>query len=99
MASVGVDPAESGLPVEGIEGTIVGQWYLGNFDSHVDPAWPFFVRSNLGQEDGTVLRIYAASYAGATWLEGGTATVSGDVIESDEDSGIPLLSTLILVAD
>ena len=100
VASVRVDPSEAGLPIDGVEGTVVGQWYLGNFESTVDPAWAFEVANDFGLDAGTSLRIYGANYDEKAWVEGGTATVGDDgVTTSDSGSGIPMLTTLLLVAD
>ena len=85
--------------MEGIEGTVVAAWYMGNFDSHLEPAWSFVVGSDYGLTEGTSLRIYTADYAAAGWHEDGTATVTNGQIVSDEGSGMAYLSHLILVAD
>ena len=99
LATVAVDPNTSGLPIEGLEGTPVAMWYLGNFDSHADPVWPFSVNNpDLNLTEGTQLNIYGADYGNKEWKPSGTATVDAEgVIHTDTDSGISLLTTLILV--
>lgn len=98
LAGVEVSP-EGALPFDGIEGTVVAMWYLGLFEGELDPVWPFTVADTYGLSEGTQLRVYAASYNDFAWLDGGTATVGADAIKTDEGSGIPILTTLILVAD
>jgi len=72
-------------------------WYLGTWNTTVDPAWSFRTTEDSGLEPGTELKIMAADYLGLQWIDGGTATVQGDgTIESNAGSGIPMLSTLVL---
>lgn len=98
LAGVEVSP-DGTLPFDGVEGTVVAMWYLGLFEGELDPVWPFAVTDTYGLPEGTQLRVYAASYNDFAWLEGGTATVGADAITSDEGSGIPILTTLLLVAE
>ncbi|MGB0640321.1 MAG: hypothetical protein ACPGTU_13350, partial [Myxococcota bacterium] len=73
-------------------------WYLGNWNTKIDPVWSFSVDSLDGVTAGDSLRIFGGDYLGIEWLDGGTATVAEDgSIQSDEGSGIPFLSTLLLV--
>ncbi len=98
LAAVAVSP-EGSLPFDGIEGTVVVMWYLGLFDAEIDPAWPFSVGDSFGLAEGAQLRIYASSYDERTWLEAGAAAVGATTITSDDGAAIPVLTTLILVAD
>lgn len=96
LASVKVTREESGLAFEKLPEEIVGIWQLGAFEAHISPAWSFSVQ-NSGLDAGTQLRVFNASYEAKEWLEVGTATVSDSgVIESDDGTGIQLLSTLVL---
>jgi hypothetical protein len=101
-----VAPFEWGLPIdddklpEGDQGgTLVAMWYLGQFDVHVTNPWPFTATNDYGLEPGTQLDILVMDYGHQAWAMGGTATVSkdGKMIASDAGSGIPILSTLLLV--
>ncbi len=99
VATTEIDPSAGGLPVEGISGTVVAMWYTGNFDSHLTPAWSFETTSDYGLDDGTVLKIYTADYADASWHDDGTATVTDGKVVSDEGSGASYLATIILVQE
>ena len=39
VQSVKIDPAAMGMPFQGVDGTIVGAWYLGQWNSTTDPRW------------------------------------------------------------
>ena len=98
LAGTKVDPAVAGIPFDGITGTVVGMWYLGNYDSHISPAWGFTLTDTLGLAEGAVVQLYVGNYEEATWTPAGTATVTGGALVSDADSGISILSTLLFVA-
>ena len=100
IASVAVDPFEAGLPLNGIEPEqIVGMWYLGTFDAVVSPLWTFEFH-NAELPAGTTLKILTGSYSDRKWVDNGTATVGEDgVVRVDGDSGISILSTLLLIKD
>ena len=100
IAAVDVDPMESGLPLFGIDtDKIVGMWYLGAFDAEISPMWSFEVYET-GLPAGTTLKIMNASYSDRKWLDVGTATVADDgVLYTDADSGLSVLSTLILIEE
>ena len=83
---------------DGITGTVLAMWYLGNYDGHISPAWAFTLTDTLGLTEGQSVEVYAANYEEATWTPAGTATVNGGVLVSSEGGGIPLLTTLIFVA-
>jgi len=106
ISGVTMDPLTAGLPLDLTDGLpedfeggqVVALWYLGVWNTVVDPAWSFRTTSDSGLEPGTTLRILSGDYLGLSWVEGGTATVQGDgTIASDSGSGIHLLSTLVLV--
>jgi hypothetical protein len=100
FAGVEVNPATSGLPMDGITGAVVAMYYLGNFESHVEPAWAFSVSGLTDLPEGTVLRILVADYDNLQWADAGTATVDASgTATSDAASGISILSTLLLVAE
>jgi hypothetical protein len=98
IASVHVDLASSGLPLEGLDSEkVVGVWYLGSFNADIYPLWTFEVH-DTGLPEGTKVDILNGSYADSAWLETGTATVDADgTVRADLDSGISILSTLVLV--
>jgi len=98
MASVSVDPAASGLPLDMFTGEVVAMWYLGPATAKVGP-WAFSV-DGLGLAEGTQLRAYNASYYDFTWIDLGTVTADADGnLSSDDGVGIAHLSTLILVEE
>lgn len=99
--SVNMTPEESGLPLDQFQDrTIIGLWYLGPFETHFAIPLPFTLNneqtSNL--ELGTQVEIYNASYDNQEWSLAGTATISETgSLSSDVDSGISILSSLLLV--
>jgi len=101
-----VAPFEWGLPIDDDKlptddqgGTLVAMWYLGQFDVELANPWPFTATNDYGLAAGTQLDILVMDYGLQAWTVGGTATVSkdGTMIASDAGSGIPILSTLLLV--
>jgi hypothetical protein len=98
LSGVTMDPATAGLPLELTGGQVFAMWYLGTWNSEVDPAWPFRTTANSGLPPGTVFTILSADYLGLGWRDDGTATVQGDgTIASDPGSGVTMLSTMVLV--
>lgn len=98
IASVHVDPVESGLPLDGLDAEkVIGVWYLGSFDADIYPQWGFEVHGT-DLPEGTKVDILNGSYADSEWLKTGIATVETDgVVGVDLDSGISILSTFVLV--
>lgn len=96
VASVQVDPATSGLPLDSLPEDIVGLWQLGAFEAHISPSWPFTIE-NSSIAPGTQLRVFNASYEEIMWKEVGTATVddNGNIV-SDDGTGIEILSALVI---
>ena len=70
---------------------------LGNFDGELAPPWPFSTTSTYGLAEGSQVEVYALDNVSKSWLPGGTATVGADGITTDAGSGLPRLTTLILV--
>jgi len=100
VATVEVDPATAGLSWDGLDGSPVAMWYLGNFDSTVDPPFPFTTESTYGLDVGSKVNIWSTSSEEHAWVSGGTGTVTEDGIVTDGGSGIRKLTTLVLtVAD
>lgn len=97
VATVEIEPALAGLPPDGMPGTPVAMWYLGNFDAEIDPPWGFTTSSTYGLAAGTTVDVYTLDNIGKEWLAGGTATVGADGITTDAGAGLPRLTTLILV--
>ena len=64
-------PEDSGIVLEGIQGSFIKGWYLGAFESKVGD-WPFRVE-NL--EPGMPLHAYNSSYDDKEWISLGTSTV------------------------
>jgi len=97
VATAEIDPGLAGLPDDGMPGTPVAMWYLGNFDAEIDPPWGFTTSSSYGLEAGTKVDVYTLDNLGKQWLSGGSATVGEGGITTDDGSGLPRLTTLILV--
>jgi len=98
VSGVHIDVAESGLPVDNIQGEIVGMWYLGFWNTSLDPAWAISVTGLEGVSEGDVLQIKTGDYLGVQWIDGGTLTVGSDgSATSDPGSGINFLSTLLVI--
>jgi hypothetical protein len=98
LAAVEVAPESAGLPLDGIESDkVLGIWYLGAFDAEIDPMWSFELEDST-LPVGAKVEILNGSYYDGEWLRTGTATVEDDgVLRVDLDSGISILSTLVLV--
>lgn len=96
-----VNNEEWGLPLPDFEDrNILGIWYLGPFETHLDTSWSFSF-SNPQTENmavGTQIEIYNADYNHQEWKYAGTATKTEEgLFLSDVDSGISILSSLVLV--
>ncbi|MAA77826.1 MAG: hypothetical protein CL916_01090 [Deltaproteobacteria bacterium] len=100
ISAVPVDPKEIGLPINGLNpDNIVGMWYLGSFDADVYPSWSFQVK-NLDLPVGSTVKILNSSYTDRKWLDVGSATVGEDgILYSDADSGIEILSSILLLKE
>ncbi len=99
VAAVAVDPGEIGLELEEIEGKVAAAWFMGRMNVTLDPPWSFTTNDTHGLSEGESVRILGADYDSKGWLDGGTATVTGGVLTSDEGSGIPVLSTVLFVRE
>jgi len=101
VASVRMDPSSAGLPSDGLPdgGIVKALWYLGNFDADIGgDGWAFTLEDSLGLTPGAQLQIFGTDNIQKGWTAGGTATVQeGGKITSDVGSGIPLLTTFVLV--
>ena len=97
VATVEIDPGLAGLPADGMPGTPVAMWHLGNFDAELDPPWGFSTANTYGLQPGATVGVYTLDNIGKEWLSGGTATVGEQGITTDDGSGLPRLTTLILV--
>ena len=100
LEAVPVDPEEVGLPINNLNpDNIVGMWFLGSFDADISPSWSFQVK-NTGLPVGTSVKILNSSYSERKWLDVGSATVAEDgILYSDIDSGIEILSSLLLLKE
>lgn len=100
LSGVKMDPATAGLPIDGFDGEVVGLWYLGTWNTEVDPAWSFSVDSLDGVEAGESLKVLTGDYVGNNWVEEGSATVQEDgSVSSDAGTGLSFLSTLVLIKE
>ena len=100
LSGVKMDPTTAGLPIDGLDGEVVGLWYLGTWNTEVDPAWPFSIETLEGVAAGETLKVVTGDYLGNVWIEEGTATVGeGGSVTSDAGTGLSFLSTLLLIKE
>lgn len=105
LKGVKMDADTAGLPLDGIEGEVVGLWYLGTWDTKIDPGWSFTIDGLTVSEmedvaAGDSLTVLTGDYFGVSWVNEGTATVGeGGEVTSDAGTGISNLSTLILIKE
>jgi len=100
LKGVKMDPATAGLPMDDVSGEVVGLWYLGTWDTAIDPAWTFTIDELAGVEAGDTLKVMSGDYFGITWIDEGTATVGdGGSVTADAGTGISFLSTLVLIKE
>lgn len=97
VSAVKVHPFAGGVPTDGLDGSAVVLWELGNFDTQLTKPWPFEVNNSWALAEGQVLTIRWVDNEEHAWAHGGTAVVQDGVIRSTEGSGIGALTTLILV--
>jgi hypothetical protein len=92
-------PQEYWVPTDGVQGTVLAQWYVGPFDHHALPAGglPIRIDDEWGTAEGADnFRVYVGSYIESAWVDAGQATHSGG---SFTGAALPLLSTVILVQE
>jgi|GEM_PF-3210938 len=77
LGAVGFDFATSGLPVYGLEGTILAAWSVAPTGTHPTQAWPLTL-ANPGLEPGATAEVWVSDYATQAWEPAGTVTVSAD---------------------
>jgi hypothetical protein len=100
LKGVQMDPTTAGLPMGDVSGEVVGLWYLGTWDTAIDPAWTFTIDALDGVEAGDTLKVMSGDYFGVTWIDEGTATVGDDgAVTADAGTGISFLSTLVLIKE
>ena len=100
LKGVKMDAATAGLPFDGVDGDVVGLWYLGTWNTEIESGWSFSVDALDGVTEGDTLKVLTGDYLGNTWIEEGTATVGADgSVTSDAGTGITFLSTLVLVKE
>jgi hypothetical protein len=85
------------VPTDGISGTVLGQWFLGPFDTPASAGLPIAFDDAWTLGDGATLRVYVGSYEASAWLDAGTVTSAGGVLSGDAE--LPLLSTVLLVQE
>jgi hypothetical protein len=93
-----MDPAGDVIPFDGVEGTVVGLWYLGNYDFSADPAFDISIDATLlGLSDGDTVTILNTNIYEYGWDETGTATVADGQIAVS--GGLHYLSSLLVVTE
>lgn len=99
--SASLEPSEANLPLAQFQDrNIIGLWYFGPFEEVTTAPWGFQLSNSATSslELGSTVELYNASYEDRDWLYAGTATVGeGGVLLTDENSGLQILSTLVLV--
>ena len=94
------DIGAAALPMGDVQGEVVGLWYLGTWDTAIDPAWSFTIDSLEGVEEGDTLKVMTGDYFGISWVDEGTATVgAGGAVTADAGTGISFLSTFVLIKE
>lgn len=99
VSAVRVEPDAIGMPLDEVEGTVVAAWFMGRVSVSLSPPWAFTLDDDLGLAEGSQVRIVASDYDHKEWKEGGTATVVGGQLVSDDGAGIPVLSTVLLLSE
>jgi hypothetical protein len=98
VAGVRVDPAAAGLPLEGLEGTVVAMWYLAPLDSRPTGDWPVRLSGELGLAPGTEAALMVADYDAREWVAFSTVTVDDEGAVRTANSPLPVLSTVVVVS-
>jgi hypothetical protein len=98
VAGVRVDPATAGLPLEGLEGTVVAMWYLAPLDTRPTGEWPVRLEGELGLAPGTEAALMVADYDARAWVAFSTVSVDEEGAVRTANSPLPVLSTVVLVA-
>jgi len=100
LKGIKMNPATAGLPMDEVGGELVGLWYLGTWDTAIDPAWSFSIDTLAGVEPGERLKVMTGDYLGVSWVDEGTATVQWDgSVTADMGTGISFLSTLVFIRE
>jgi hypothetical protein len=90
----GVDASASPVPVD-LAGEVLGVWYLMPFD-HVSPdGLSMRITNTFGLTDGDDIEMWVGEYADSLWHEVDVAVAGEDLAVT----GLPVLSTLVLVKD
>jgi hypothetical protein len=93
-----MDPAGDVIPFDGIDGTVVGLWYLGNYDFSADPAFDITIDGEaLGLSEDDPVTIFNANTHVYGWDETGTATVTDGLITVS--GALHYTSALLVVID
>ena len=96
VRSVMVDPAESGLPQDGLDGEIAAMWYLGTYDLQVSPPWP--IGGTIALPAGTY-GVWTADNETKSWIRGGAVTVDSAGVVGLQSGGLARLTTLVLIEE
>ena len=95
ISGVKINWATDGLPLEGFDPSkIIGGWYLGPFDTHLDEPLTFEL-NNPSIIAGTTYDIYNGNYEEKEWTLVDTVTATEDQ-QLLAESGIIILSTLLI---
>jgi len=96
VRSVWVEPAESGIPRDGLDGEITAMWYLGTYDLQVSPPWP--IGGTIALPAGTY-GVWTADNATKSWIRGGVVMVDSDGVVGLKSGGLERLTTLVLIEE
>jgi hypothetical protein len=96
LAAAGFDFATSGLPLDGLTGTILAAWSVAPTGTHPTEAWPLTL-ANPGLETGTMVEVWVSDYATQAWVLAGSVQPSADgsILEG---ASLSTLGTVVLLA-
>jgi len=87
-------PEELWVPTDGIEGTVLAQWFVDPFDYTATTPLPVRIDDEWSLADGTELEVYVGNYEQSAWLDAGTATAYAGSITG---AALSNLATVLLV--
>ena len=95
LGAAAYDFPASGLPLHGLEGTVLAAWTVSPPGMHPARPWPVTL-GNPGLAPGETAEVWVSDYATQAWLSAGTATVSEDG-EALVGAVLPTLGMVLIV--
>ena len=97
LSGVQIDPTQSGIPFDEIEGTVLALWHLGTYDLQFGSAGELGGTLNVPIEEGTELIIYTVSNSEKRWREDGRVLIGANQSITMLEGALSQLTTLIFV--